>query len=264
VPTLEARLARAEPRLRLIHVADAPSFERHHLPGALLVEPRELVDGRPPATGRLPGNAALEALFSKLGYTADAQFVIYDEEGGGWAGRFGWTLDVIGHRTWHYLDGGIHAWAAAGRPLESGAPVYPASTSVHFSLNRAPIAELEDVLAAIDDPDQLVWDVRSREEYLGMRKAAARGGHVPGAAHLDWMALKDPARALRLVEGLAELLAAHGIDPARRVITHCQTHHRSGLSYLVGRLLKFREIRAYHGSWSEWGNRDDTPIEMES
>jgi thiosulfate/3-mercaptopyruvate sulfurtransferase len=51
------------------------------------------------------------------------------------------------------------------------------------------------------------------------------------------------------------------VDPARPVITHCQSHHRSGLSYMVGRLLGFANIRAYHGSWGEWGNRDDLPIE---
>jgi 3-mercaptopyruvate sulfurtransferase SseA len=73
--------------------------------------------------------------------------------------------------------------------------------------------------------------------------------------------LKDPDRATRLVESLPALLAEHGVDPTRPVITHCQSHHRSGLSYMVGRLLGFANIRAYHGSWGEWGNRDDLPIE---
>jgi len=71
----------------------------------------------------------------------------------------------------------------------------------------------------------------------------------------------DPARQLRLIEHLPELLAAHGISPEKQVITHCQTHHRSGLTYLAARLLGFPRIRAYHGSWGEWGNRDDTPVE---
>jgi thiosulfate/3-mercaptopyruvate sulfurtransferase len=131
---------------------------------------------------------------------------------------------------------------------------------VSLALDPGPIAELEDVLAAMSDPGQVIWDVRSAEEYRGEKSGSPRAGHIPTAVNLDWMDLKDPSRQLRLVAGLAELLATRGIDAAKRVITHCQTHHRSGLSYLVGRLLGFREIRAYHGSWAEWGNRHDTPV----
>lgn len=248
--------------MRLIHITDAAAYQQHHLPGALLVEPRELVDGTPPASGRLPSLERLEALFSRLGHEANLDYVLYDDEGGGWAGRFAWTLDVIGERRWQYLDGGIHAWAEAGGELTSGPCHYPNATEVSLHLDRTPVAEIEDVLATIDDPQQIVWDVRSREEFLGQRKTAARAGHVPGAVHLDWVLLKDPQRALRLTENVSALLDAHGIDPAKRIITHCHTHHRSGLSYMIGRLLDFPDIRAYHGSWSEWGNRDDTPVSV--
>ena len=168
---------------------------------------------------------------------------------------------MIGHSDWSYLDGGIHAWAEIGGPLESGDCRYPEATSPVLNIDTGPIAEIEDVLAAIEDPQQLIWDVRSREEYLGLRSGSARAGHIPGARHLDWMMLKDPERATRLVQNLPALLAEHGVDPTLDVITHCQSHHRSGLSYMVGRLLGFANIRAYHGSWGEWGNRDDLPIE---
>lgn len=249
-------------RTRLIHVAAADDYARYHLPNALLVTPQELVHGSAPAPGRLPSLERLEALFGGLGYAPEQHFVLYDDEGGGWAGRFAWTLDVLGHHDWSYLDGGIHAWAEIGGPMESGACRYPDPTNVVLSIDTGPIAEVEDVLAAIDDPAQTIWDVRSREEYLGLRSASARAGHIPGARHLDWMMLKDPARATRLVKNLPALLAEHEVDPAGPVITHCQSHHRSGLSYMVGRLLGFSNIRAYHGSWGEWGNRDDLPIEV--
>lgn len=248
------------PGVRLVHVAESAAYQQAHIPGALLVEPRELVGGQPPAPGRLPSVPRLEQLFGRLGYQPGDHFLVYDDEGGGWAGRFIWTLDVIGHDRWSYLDGGLHAWHAARMPLTGGAPDPVRASAVSIEAHGGPLADLDDVMKAMADPDQLIWDVRSAEEYRGERSGARRAGHIPGARHLDWMQLKDPARAWRLRSDLPALLAAHGIDPARRVITHCQTHHRSGLSYLVGCLLDFRDIRAYHGSWAEWGNRDDTPV----
>ena len=106
----------------------------------------------------------------------------------------------------------------------------------------------------------LSWDVRSAEEYAGLRSGSARHGHIPGAVNLDWELLKDSNRQLRLVENLDEIAASLGLLQAEQVITHCQSHHRSGLSYLVGRLLGLN-IKAFHGSWAEWGNDPNTPIE---
>ena len=241
------------------------------MPGAVLVEPGELVGGEPPATGKLPDSGRLQALLARIGYTPERYVVALDDEGGGWAGRLLWTLDCIGQRGWGYLNGGLQAWHGAGLPLAGDAvggsaadqayPPIEASAPLDITIDWDAIAEQEQVLAAIDDPAVQIWDVRSAEEYQGLRRAAARVGHIPGAINLDWMLLKDPNDHMRLTANLTGLLAAHGIDGANHsVITHCQTHHRSGLSYLVGRLLGFKHIRAYHGSWAEWGNDPDTPI----
>ncbi len=229
----------ARARLLLVHVGERAGYERAHLPGARLVEPRELVSGQPPAPGGLPDQARLEGVFSALGYTPDRPIVVYDDEGGGWAGRFVWILDVIGHCRWRYLDGGLTAWAAAGLPLAAGAPpaALPGHVSLHLDLS--PVADVDDVLAAIGDREQLIWDVRSPAEYRGEKSGSRRAGHIPGAVNLDWMELKDPARALRLVSDLRERMEARGITPDKRIITHCQTHHRSGLSYLAARLLGY-------------------------
>jgi thiosulfate/3-mercaptopyruvate sulfurtransferase len=247
--------------LLLVHVASAAAFQSAHIPGAQLVEPGELVAGTPPGVGRLPSRERLEALFGRLGLTPEVTVVAYDDEGGGWAGRLIWTLDVIGHTRWSYLDGGIHAWHAAGLPLESGPPPAPVPQAVHIAIDTGPIAEIPDILTAIDDAASVIWDARSEAEYLGLRSGSQRAGHIPGAVNIDWVHLMDPARQLRLVANLPALLAAHGITPEKQVITHCQTHHRSGLTYLAARLLGFPRVRAYHGSWAEWGNRPDTPVE---
>jgi thiosulfate/3-mercaptopyruvate sulfurtransferase len=246
----------------LVHVSAPEPYAAGHIPGAIHVAPAALICGTKPATGRLPEQEALEDLLNAIGYDPSQTIIAYDDEGGGWAGRFLWTLDVIGHDDWLYLDGGLMAWAGEGGDLETGWPAprrRDASTSVN--IHPKPIAEASDILERLGDSDMVVWDCRSPEEYRGEKIAAARGGHIPGAVNLDWLDLMDPARGLRLRTDLEALLSARGITRDREIITHCQTHHRSGLSYLVGRCLGFPRIRAYHGSWSEWGNRDDTPVE---
>ena len=245
----------------LLQITSPEVFHQAHIPGALLVTPGELVSGIPPAAGKLPDQARLTALFRRLGYTENDSrtIVVYDDEGGGWAGRMAWTLDVIGQRRWCYLNGGLHAWAGAGQPLANGAPEDPAPSAVEINIDRGPIAEVEDVLASIGDPGQIVWDVRSQEEYQGLKQVAARTGHIPEAVNYDWLLLMDRHQHLRLNRAADTDLAELGLGPEQRIITHCQTHHRSGLSYMWGRLQGW-DIRAYHGSWSEWGNREDTPI----
>jgi len=230
-----------------------------HVPGAVHVAPADLVSGIPPATGQLPNRDALTALFRRIGYTHDTEVVTLDNEGGGWAGRLAWTLDIIGNRDWRYLDGGLNAWTAAGLPVDRGPGRMPPS-DVEVSIDTGPIAEADDLLGRLGDEDLVIWDCRSAAEFAGYRRAALRAGHIPGAVNLDWLDLMDDERNLRLVENLEALLAESGVVPERDVITHCQTHHRSGLTYMAARLLGFPRIRAYHGSWSEWGNRPDTPV----
>ncbi len=257
---LHRRLTEAPDNLILVQVTSAELYQQAHIPGALLLEPRQLVCGIPPATGRIPDEAAVADMLASIGYRADAEIVLFDDEGGGWAGRLAWTLDVVGHTRWTYLNGGMHAWQSAGLAF-SNEPVQAASTEPpDVSFDRSVIAEVEDVLATIEDPEQMVWDVRSAEEYAGLRSGSARAGHIPGAVNLDWMALKDPQDSMRIPANIEEQLAHLGLMDAKTIITHCQTHHRSGLSYMLGRLLHL-PVRAYHGSWSEWGNRDDLPIE---
>ena len=260
--TVEALAARlADDDLLLLQVTAPPVFAQARIPGAAHVAPADLVRGRPPAPGELPSESALTTLFRRVGLTTGRTVVTYDDEGGGWAGRLAWTLDVIGHGNWLYLDGGLHAWAAAGLPLESGPPQTTSASMVEIAVNTGPVARIDAVREALGQADATIWDCRSAEEYAGIKVTAARNGHIPGATHLDWLQLIDRGRDMRLIEDLGDRLAACGIAAERDVIVHCQTHHRSGLAYMAARLLGFPRIRAYPGSWSEWGNRDDTPIE---
>ena len=256
---LAARLDDAD--LLVIAVCSSAVYRQQHVPGAVLIEPAELVSGQKPATGKLPDQQRLESLFSRTGLSPDTFVVAYDDEGGGWAGRLLWTLDVLGHRHYGYLNGGLQAWMAAGYETSSE-PVQPRARHYKVQLNSAYIADQSEVLAAVEAGDTLIWDARSAEEYQGIRPGAARNGHIPGAVNLDWLELINRQDNLRLYPAdiLSKKLNAAGIQGDKPIITHCQTHHRSGLTYLVGKLLGY-DIKAYDGSWAEWGNDPDTPIE---
>ncbi len=251
------------PELLILDLGKESVYQQAHVPGAINVNGKAFVLGQLPAPGKLPSVETLSAAFSALGLSAERHVVVYDDEGGGWAGRLIWTLDVIGHKNYSYLNGGIHAWLADGQAVES--TVNAAQPSPYqVQLQEAPQADLAYMLAHHADGQHVVWDARSPEEYAGIKVLAQRAGHIPGAKNYEWTRAMDRANSLRLrdLDAVRAELAALGITADKTVITHCQTHHRSGFTYLVGKLLGFPRIKGYAGSWSEWGNLPDTPIEQ--
>ncbi|GED23299.1 sulfurtransferase [Halomonas halmophila] len=240
----------------------AESHAQGHVPGAVYLDHRRLLAGTGEVPNEVPSAEALSQLFSSLGLTRDTHVVAYDDEGGGWAGRLLWTLELLGHGRYSYLNGGIQAWRAAELPVATDT-VTP-SPSEYTAEFRHPEAAIDrhEIIERLEDTNLAIWDARSRDEYLGHKGDNQRLGHIPGAVNFDWTRAMDPERQLR-IRDYAELvteLDALGLTTDMDIVTHCQTHHRSGFTWLVGKALGLR-MRGYAGSWKEWGNRDDTPIE---
>lgn len=262
--TLHAHLT--DPTWVILDVGRAAVYAQVHLPQARWVDRAALMSGHPDALGSLPDLARLQQMVEQLGLQLDQHIVVYDDEGGGWAGRLLWTLEVLGFEQIALLDGGIHTWLAAGLPTDSGeVTVYP-TTHLTLTPNFAPRIERAEILQLLAAPlaeRPIFWDCRSWEEYCGDRLTARRGGHLPDAVHYEWTSLMDRERQLRLqpLDQIRQALTERAIirQPQPLIVTYCQSHHRSGLSYVVGRILGL-PIRAYDGGWSEWGNRTDTPI----
>ncbi|WP_192034795.1 rhodanese-like domain-containing protein [Halomonas sp. YLGW01] len=259
---LEASLG--HPDLLIIDVpAKADSYLEGHVPGAVFLDHQHLLCGSGDVPNETPSVEQLSALFSSLGLHRDTHVVAYDDEGGGWAGRLLWTLELIGHTRYSYLNGGIHAWRQAGLATET---TPNETTPSHYEaeiLHPDVSIDAEAIQERLGDKGFAVWDARSRAEYDGEKGQNKHLGHIPGAVNLDWLDVMDRDNALRLRD-YAELvteLEALGLTPDMEVVTHCQSHHRSGLTWLAGKALGFTEMRAYPGSWKDWGNRDDTPIE---
>ncbi len=264
IETSEFQAMSADAELLPVAVCQAPVFAARHIPGSVLIEPAELVSGDKPAVGKLPSAERLSALFSRIGLTENKHIVAYDDEGGGWAGRLVWTLHILGHQRVSCLNGGLVAWLKSGLPVESGM-ARPQASNYQAHIDQSQLRSKQDVLASLEDDNTVIWDARSPQEYAGSKITALRNGHIPGAVNLDWLELMDQDNDLRLrpMDVLKNKLQHLGIEPAKQIITHCQTHHRSGLSYLLGKALGL-DITAYDGSWSEWGNDPDTPIETGS
>ena len=127
--------------LLIVDLCREENWQAHHIPGAVHVSPAEIVSGIQPATGKLPDAARLQAVMRRIGLTPGKHVVAYDDEGGGWAGRFIWTLDVIGHEASSLLNGGLIAWANAELPLTDSVPT-PSPSAVNLTINTDVIAEV--------------------------------------------------------------------------------------------------------------------------
>lgn len=268
-PTLPLLLEPAEltphlgdANIRIVDLNQSGVYMRAHVPGAVSLDYGRLVAPRPPAAALLPSAEQLAEVFASIGLTPQQHVVAYDDEGNGRASRFLWTLDAVGHRGMSLLNGGLRAWLAERGPTESGNRSVPRS-NYPVKIAGNVVADKDYVLAHLNDPAVVLVDTRTPEEYAGTNKRAARGGHIPGAVNYNWIEAMDSARHLRLKDATAlkQSLEALGVTPDKEVITYCQTHHRSSHTYMVLKILGYPRVRSYPGSWSEWGNLPDTPIE---
>lgn len=256
-------LLNANKNICIVDLSTETNYLQGHIPGAVFLPYQSLISGTAPAPGKLPDTERLVEIFNYLEKEENTHFVVCDDEGGGWAGRFIWTLDVIGHKKYSYIDGGMLAWKKEGLVLETGQGQQKAQNKRlnKINIDRSPIAELKMIAKDVGKERFVVWDARSPEEYSGSKIFAAKGGHIPGAINVEWTSLMDADRNYKIRKDAKEFLAKLGIDGSLPIITHCQTHHRSGFTYLVGKTLGY-DICAYDGSWAEWGNHPDTPVEI--
>lgn len=250
------------PRLVIIDLSAEAAYESEHIPGAVNVDAARLAVSRPPVMGLLPPEQDIAALLSETGISPDSYVVAYDAESGLKAARFLWTLDVIGHPRFSMLDGGLRAWIQAGQDTTPEIPeVTPSRYPVHYRDEQR--ADKAWIARQLGNPDVVVLDTRTPGEYRGTDRRAARAGHIPGAVNVDWsLALRGGGdQRLRPADELRELYAAAGAAPEREIVVHCHTHQRSSHTYLVLKSLGYRHVRGYPGSWSDWGNDPDTPVE---
>lgn len=247
----------------ILDLSKADNYAVAHVPGAVNLDYSLLVSGQPPAPGRFPSTDSLARTLAALGWTPARPVVAYDDEGGGKAGRFLWTMHVLGFGHVSVMNGGMHAWGQEGHPVSAKTAVPSPVAATDLPQPGEALARREDVLVRLGNPRVEFLDARTPEEFAGVTVRALRGGHIPGAVNLNWLDTIDRGRNARLKPDieLRNMLEQRGLTPEKEIIVYCQTHHRSSHSYLMLKHLGYRSVRGYAGAWSEWGNDPSLPVE---
>jgi thiosulfate/3-mercaptopyruvate sulfurtransferase len=232
-----------------------------HIPGAVFFDIDGIADKTSPLPHMLPSEAEFSAAVGALGIGDGDTIVVYDGAGLGGAPRVWWTFRVFGMQNVFILDGGFPQWIAEGRPVESGT-VRRQKRSFTARLNRAAVAALADVQAALDKGRAQVVDARPANRFHGEApepRPGVRSGHMPGALNVPSTTLIEDGRLIS-PERIARLFAAAGVDVDKPVITSCGSGVTAATLWLALDAIGREPKALYDGSWSEWGSRDDLPI----
>jgi len=247
----------------VIDVSKQAQYDEGHIPGALSYPTSELQVERDGVKGLLPAASDIEEYLSGLGVSPDDTIIIYDHIKSLWGSRLLWTLRVYGHDNVRLMDGAYGLWVKEGRDISTTSPS-PKSSSYKFSgkPNKSLIVGIDQVLENIGDEKSLVVDTRSADEYSGRDVRAARGGHIPESVHLEWTQNVDEDGRFLSAAKLKDLYLGSDITGDLAIYTLCQTAVRATHSWFVlAELLGYDDVAVYDGSWTEWGNSADTPID---
>ena len=245
----------------LLDLRPPEAYTAAHLPGAVHVDlwGVSLIDTDPAPLKAFMW--MIEHVLAVHGVTRQHPVVVYDEQSGIRAARAFWFLEYFGHPSVRLLDGGFTAWTAAGHPTTRDAAPPPKSEWTGERVEAA-LATWREVRDAIGRPGTVLLDTRTDGEYAGTTVRARRGGAIPGAVHIEWTRNLTPGGEFKPAHELRAMYEDAGVTPDREVITYCQGGYRAAHSYLALRLLGYPRVRSYVGSWKEWGDREDLPVEI--
>ena len=262
-----------DPQVRVIEIAgtgqeETPAYRAGHVPGAVCWQWKDMLWD--PLMRDFPSPAEFARRCGAAGIGNDTTVVFYGE-----GVQFGfyawWVFTYCGHRDARVLDGGRYSWGAEGRPLVTEVPS-PAKPVTYEPAQRieAMRVSCDGVLAHLGEPGRMLLDGRSPQEYRGERVnapqfadfGAVRAGRIPGAQHLYFEDLFDGQKRLKPAGELRAVLEARAATRDKRIVTYCRMSHRATVLYFVlTRVLGYPDVRVYDGSWTEWGNMTEMPVE---
>ena len=246
-------------------------YDEGHIAGAVKLHWRD--DLQDPVERDLVDKPTFERLLSERGIANDTTLVLYGDKNNWFAAYAYWYLKIYGHRDVRILDGGRQKWADEGREFTTETPE-PQQADYEANERDESIRTYRDsVRAQIGQQSKALVDVRSPQEYAGdlvappgyEQEGAQRAGHIPTAASIPWATAVRDDGTFKSADELRELYEGKGVTPEKEVTAYCRIGERSAHTWFVLReLLGYETVKNYDGSWTEWGNLVDVPIEKGS
>ena len=235
-----------------------------HIPEAVFVDSNWIRNPKAPPTF-LPTAQEFEALMGRLGISNTTRVIAYDERGGIYAARLWWILNHYGHSNVALLDGGWVKWAAEQRASSTATPS-PAAATFKVSPGTVKVATADEVKASINKRGVKLIDSRTQAEIDGKDlRGIKRGGYIESSVPVYWEDTLDPVtKTFKPAKEITALYRGKGIAASDDVTVYCQVGMRASHDIFTLALIghDLTRLRNYYGSWEEWGNREDTPIQQ--
>jgi len=265
-----------DPGLRIVESdEDVLLYEQGHVPGAVKLDWH--TDLQDSVVRDYVNRERFEELLSERGIGNDTTVIFYGDKNNWWATYAFWVFQLFGHTNAKIMDGGRQKWIAENRPLSKDTPNYQRTSYKAPERNDAQIRAFRDQVLGLLNQDHktirqgsALVDVRSNPEYTGEmihmanypQEGAQRGGHIPGARNIPWATAVQEDGTFKPVDELRAIYGGKEITPDKDVVAYCRIGERSSHTWFVlTYLLGYPKVRNYDGSWTEWGNLVDVPIE---